>query len=94
MNSTSKFRSKIWDPLLIVSQIISMQFQFYTTLLILNYILSRFVHFAYNTNYDRSENDGRAIYSLEQIFDHRLINFHNANNTFLCFTFILNAFKN
>jgi hypothetical protein len=89
--STSKFRSKIWDPLLLSSQIISLQFQFYTSMLILNYFLSRFVHFAYDRNYDGTENTEFTIYSLEQIFDHRLVNFHNANNTFICFAYILNS---
>ncbi len=91
MAASSKFRSKIWDPSLIIFQIISMQFQFYSTLLILNYMFSRFVHFAYNRNFNGADTSNQVVYSLEQIFDHRLINFHNASNTFICFSFIINS---
>jgi hypothetical protein len=79
---TSKFRSKIWDPHLIVSQIVSMQFQFYTSLLLINYLLNKLI------NKSSSENQ---VYSLNQIFDHRFLNFQNSYNTFLCLSFISNA---
>lgn len=80
----SKFRSKIWDPLLLVSQIVSMQFQFYSSLLLLNFFINKFVNIAH------SESD-KSFYSLDNIFDHRMINFQNSNNTFLCFTFMINS---
>ena len=79
---TSKFRSKIWDPHLIISQIISMQFQFYTSLLIINYLLNKLINKSSSTN---------QIYSLSQIFDHRFLNFQSTYNTFLCFTFVSNS---
>jgi hypothetical protein len=91
MSPPSKFRSKIWDPSLIVSQIVSMQFQFYASLLIINYIFTHFVHLAYNRNYNSDSVSEQVVYSLEQIFDHRLVNFHNANNTFICFGFLINS---
>ncbi|CAF0899567.1 unnamed protein product [Brachionus calyciflorus] len=80
----SKFRSKIWDPLLLTSQIISMQFQFYTTLLFINYLCSKFLHVMTNSNPNN-------IYSLENIFDYRLVNFKSSNNFLLCLTFIITA---
>ena len=80
----SKFRSKVWDPLLIVSQIVSMQFQFYSSLLIINYIFNKFI-------YSLSSTDKYKIYSLSHIFDHRLVNFHDVNNTFVCIAFLANS---
>jgi hypothetical protein len=79
---TSKFRSKIWDPHLIISQIIAMQFQFYSSLLIINYLLNKLINKSSSTN---------QVYSLSQIFDHRFLNFQNTYNTFLCLTFISNS---
>lgn len=79
----SKFRSKIWDPMLIVSQIISMQFLFYSSLLIFNYLLNEFVNLA---NFS-----GQIVYSLDQIFDYRLLNLKNAHNSFVCFSFFFNS---
>ena len=81
---TSKFRSKIWDPLLIISQIISLQFQFYSTLLLFVCTFNSFsYYFLSNENY--------KTYSLNHIFDHRSVNFKNANNTFVSLSFILNS---
>ncbi|RNA32681.1 SYS1 -like protein [Brachionus plicatilis] len=79
----SKFRSKIWDPWLITSQIISMQFQFYSTFLFMNFMNAHFLNIfkANPTNF----------YSLENIFDYRLVNFKNSNNTFLCLNLIASS---
>lgn len=73
----SKFRSKIWDPWLLISQIISMQFQFYSTLVLINFMNARLL----NIFKSNPEN----FYSLENIFDYRFVNFKNSNNIFLCF---------
>lgn len=81
----SRFRSKIWDPLLIVSQIISMQFQFYSSLLIVNFIFNKIV-------YALVSSEKYKIYSLNQIFDHRLVNFNDVNNSFVCLAFLSNSF--
>jgi hypothetical protein len=81
--ATSKFRSKVWDPILIISQIISIQFQFYTSLLLLNYFWTIILN-----NIFGMEN---VQYSLSQIFDHRQISFKTTQNTFVCLTFLLNS---
>lgn len=81
----SKFRSRPWDPMLITSQIMSMQFQFYSTFLLCNYIMNQFVNI---TNMSPEH----IQYSLAQIFDHRLVNFKNSHNTFICFAYVANAF--
>lgn len=80
---SSKFRSKIWDPMLIVSQIISMQFLFYSFLLILNFLSNEFLNFT-----NLSDQVG---YSLDQIFDYRLLNLKNAHNSFVSISFFLNS---
>lgn len=69
--------------MLIVSQIISMQFLFYSSLLIFNYLLNEFVNLA---NFS-----GQIVYSLDQIFDYRLLNLKNAHNSFVCFSFFFNS---
>jgi len=81
---SSKFRNRSWDPILIISQIISMQFQFYSTLLFCNYFSNQFVNL---TNLSSET----VQYSLSQIFDHRQLNFKSAHNTFICFSFIGNS---
>ena len=83
---SSKFRSKIWDPQLIISQIISMQFQFYSSLLLLNYVLHLAV-LVYNNNVSDETN----FYSLSHIFDYNHLNFKNRTNTLITFSFILNS---
>jgi len=79
----TKFRSKIWDPFLIISQIVSMQFQFYSTLLLINYLTNRFL-----VLFDLTEEN----YSLDHIFNHKLVNFGNVSNAFMCINLVLNSF--
>ena len=80
----SKFRSKVWDPSLIASQIVTLQFQFYSTLLFINYLLNRFINAAFLSEL--------APYSLSQIFDYRSVNFHSTSNGFVCFAYVINSF--
>ena len=79
----TKFRSRVWDPALLVSQIISMQFQFYSTLLFVNYLLNRFLSATFSAQ--------PVFYSLAQVFDHRLVNLQTANNGFYCLAFLVNS---
>ena len=80
---SSKFRSKIWDPMLIISQIIAMQFFFYSTLLLFNYLSNEFFNMI---NISES-----IIYSLDDIFDHRYLNLKNIHNILICVNMVFNS---
>lgn len=76
----NKFRSNVWDPLLIITQIISMQCGFYASLLILVYISTFFVS---NTN--------DYFNTLDQIFDFNRLSFKSSHGYLLSFVFLLNS---
>jgi protein SYS1 len=76
----NKFRSNVWDPLLIIAQIISMQCGFYASLLILVYLSTFFVS---NTN--------DYFNTLDQIFDFNRLTFKSTYGYLLSIIFLLNS---
>jgi hypothetical protein len=82
---TSKFRSTVWDPILLVFQIISMQLQFYFTLSIIIYLINIFF------NLIQPKND-LYLYSLDKIFNFKSINFIEKSGRLVSFAFLANSF--
>ena len=80
---TSKFRSNVWDPILILFQIISMQLQFYFTLALIIYLNHSFTNFI-----KINKND---VYSLDKIFDFKSINFDEISGRMNTFAFLANS---
>lgn len=81
--STSRFRSNVWDPILIISQIISLQLQFYFTLAIIIYFNHVFFNFL-----QINKND---FYSLDKIFNFKNINFKEISGRFNIVAFLANS---
>ncbi len=80
---TSKFRSNVWDPLLIVSQMISMQLQFYFTLTLLIYSTHLFFNLL-----QINKND---FYSLDKLFNFKMISFEEISGRFNIIAFLANS---
>jgi hypothetical protein len=80
---TSKFRSNVWDPLLIVTQMISMQLQFYFTLTLLIYSTHLFFNLL-----QINKND---FYSLDKLFNFKKINFVEISGRFNIISFLANS---
>lgn len=87
MLMTSKFRSNVWDPCLIIFQIISMQLQYYFTLSIIIFIFYNFLNIIMLNN----QTSNLMVYSLDHLFNYKLVSFVQLNGRLISLAFVANS---
>jgi len=74
--TSGRFRSYVWDPTLIIMQMLAMQFVYYTTLGLLSSLILSF---------------GSYPPSLSHLFDAGVVDYYGAENRLLMIAFVLNS---